>query len=134
MEREYKLGPWSRITDLSRSLEGRTYRLWLEAVRVAHVQLRGVSPLPRPMSAPDGNESSDMLLKAVGRRIKGRRLQQGLTQVEFAQKAGFLKQHANRVEAGRKNLNLRTLQRTRPHSIQVWLVRSRAWKPTPRPV
>jgi len=57
------------------------------------------------------NDSPDILLEAVGRRIRVRRLQQGLTQDAFAQRAGFLKQYAYRVEAGQQNLSLRTLHR-----------------------
>jgi transcriptional regulator with XRE-family HTH domain len=56
-------------------------------------------------------ESPDLLLETVGRRIKTRRLHLSLTQEEFAIKAGFLKQYANRLEAGQQNLNLRTLHR-----------------------
>lgn len=61
--------------------------------------------------APAVDTDSPDLLLSLGQRIKSRRIQLDITQEEFAEKAGFLKQYANRVEAGRQNLNLRTLHR-----------------------
>jgi transcriptional regulator with XRE-family HTH domain len=57
------------------------------------------------------DDSPDDLLSLVGTTIKERRLELGLSQGEFARRAGFVKQYANRVEAGQQNLNLRSLHR-----------------------
>lgn len=61
--------------------------------------------------ANDRKEGSEPLLQAVGVRIRDLRIASGHSQQSFSEAAGMSNNYAWRVEAGRQNLNLKTLSR-----------------------
>ncbi|WP_242147042.1 helix-turn-helix domain-containing protein [Sphingomonas sp. BAUL-RG-20F-R05-02] len=63
------------------------------------------------MDQPDDNPGDDVLLLAVGAKIRQFRLDAGMTQQQFAKAAGMSVQYAQRVDAGQQNLSLRSLSR-----------------------
>lgn len=56
-------------------------------------------------------EVGEPLLQAVGLRIRQLRMESGHSQQSFSEAAGMSNNYAWRVEAGRQNLNLKTLSR-----------------------
>jgi len=56
-------------------------------------------------------EVNEPLLQAVGQRIRQLRIASGHSQQSFSEAAGMSNNYAWRVEAGRQNLNLKTLSR-----------------------
>ena len=56
-------------------------------------------------------EVGEPLLQAVGLRIRQLRIETGHSQQSFSEAAGMSNNYAWRVEAGRQNLNLKTLSR-----------------------
>lgn len=59
----------------------------------------------------DTKEVNEPLLQAVGLRIRELRVASGHSQQSFSEAAGMSNNYAWRVEAGRQNLNLKTLSR-----------------------
>jgi len=59
----------------------------------------------------DITDVSEPLLQSVGGRIRDLRVAAGHSQKSFAEAAGMNNNYAWRVEAGRQNLNLKTLSR-----------------------
>jgi len=59
----------------------------------------------------DMKDANELLLQAVGYRIRDIRIASGHSQQSFSQAAGMSNNYVWRVEAGRQNLNLKTLSR-----------------------
>jgi transcriptional regulator with XRE-family HTH domain len=51
-------------------------------------------------------DKGELLTKDIGLKIKTLRLEQNLTQKQFAQKVGCHQDHISRIEAGKINLTL----------------------------
>ena len=76
----------------------------------------------------------DQILRDVGRRVAEERIRREWTQEQFAEEMGFSLKFAQRIEAGRENLTIKTLASLAQH-LGVDLValfrKPRTMKPKP---
>jgi transcriptional regulator with XRE-family HTH domain len=76
----------------------------------------------------------DQILRDVGRRVAEARTHRGWTQEEFAEEMGYSLKFAQRVEAGRENLTVKSLANLSEHlgvEVKALFSKPRTKKPGP---
>lgn len=76
----------------------------------------------------------DQILRDVGRRVAEARIHGGLTQEQFAESMGYSLKFAQRIEAGRENLTIKSLANLANHlgvEMNALFQRPRTKKPGP---
>jgi transcriptional regulator with XRE-family HTH domain len=61
--------------------------------------------------SPEAEPGTALLQERVGANVRAHRESQGLTQEQLAYRAGLATRHLQKIEAGKVNLTLRTIDR-----------------------
>ena len=59
---------------------------------------------------PPENDRADDFLVRYGESLRAARLEAGLTQIDVAERSGLQQSYIAKIEAGKKNIGIRTMQ------------------------